>query len=110
MAPAGSQPDVAAAEFALGLLDGDERAVALRRLLAEPDFARDVERWRTHFSSLFAAIPAVAPDPALAERVVARLDGPAAAVRPPARYWKAFALTSSLAAASLFAILVTRPT
>ena len=35
--------DVAAAELALGLLDGEERAAALRRVLAEPAFAAEVE-------------------------------------------------------------------
>ena len=32
-------PDTAAAELALGLLEGEERADALRRMLAEPAFA-----------------------------------------------------------------------
>ena len=102
----GLEPDVAAAELALGLLEGDERAAALRRMLADPAFARDVERWRGHFGALFAAVPAVAPAPDLGERVIARLDGPARA-RPG--YWKPFALVSSLAAASLLALLVVRP-
>ena len=101
------EPDVAAAELALGLLDGDERAAALRRMLAEPGFARDVERWRAHFGALFASLPAVEPRPALAERVVARLDGSRATVTPT--YWKPFAIASSLAAASLFGLVVTRP-
>ena len=35
------EADVAAAELALGVLDGEERAAALRRVLAEPDFARE---------------------------------------------------------------------
>jgi anti-sigma-K factor RskA len=105
--PPPHEPDVAAAELALGLLDGDERAAALRRLLAEPAFAREVERWRQHFSVLFASVPSVEPRPELGERVMARLDGPA----PPARanYWKPFALASSLAAASLLAVVVTQP-
>ena len=52
-----SGADVAAAELALGVLDGEERAAALRRMLAEPDFARDVERWRDHFAVMFAGSP-----------------------------------------------------
>ena len=47
--PGPAEPDVAAAELALGLLDGEERAAALRRMLAEPGFAREVERWRDAF-------------------------------------------------------------
>ncbi len=101
-----AEPDIAAAELALGLLDGDERAAALRRLLAEPAFARDVERWREHFSTLFAAIPEVEPSPHLADRVIARLDGP---VRAQPGYWKPLALASSLIAASLLAVVVVQP-
>ena len=37
--------DVAAAELALGLLEGEERGAALRRVLAEPGFAAQVEWW-----------------------------------------------------------------
>ena len=103
----GRDPDVAAAELALGLLEGDERAAALRRTLAEPAFARDVERWREHFAALFAGLASVAPPAGLDERVIARLDGPGRVVRPG--YWRPLALASSLAAAGLFALLMVRP-
>ncbi len=102
----GSEPDVAAAELALGLLEGDDRAAALRRVLAEPAFAREVERWRVHLGALFAGVPSAAPAPDHGERVIARLDGPA---RPQPGYWKPFAIASSLAAASLFGVMLVRP-
>jgi anti-sigma-K factor RskA len=105
--PHAPEPDIAAAELALGLLEGDERAAALRRLLAEPAFARDVERWRHHFSALFAGVKSVQPQPTVGERVMARLDAPAQPAR--GNYWKPFALASSLAAASLLAMVVSRP-
>ena len=100
------EPDVAAAELALGLLEGDERAAALRRTLAEPAFARDVERWRRHFGALFASVPDVAPAPDLGDRVIARLDGPG---RAPSAMWKPVAIAASLVAASLSGLLVMRP-
>jgi len=53
--------DVTAAEFALGLLDGEDRSRALRRLLAEPAFAADVELWQAHFGGLFETWPEVTP-------------------------------------------------
>ena len=99
-------PDVMAAELALGLLDAEERAVALRRQLAEPDFARDVERWRVHFAHLFAAIPGVAPSPDLADRIVARIEGRES---PRISWWKPASIASSLAAASLLGVLLIRP-
>ncbi|HXH00196.1 MAG TPA: anti-sigma factor [Sphingomicrobium sp.] len=100
------EPDVAAAELALGLLEGDERAAALRRVLAEPKFAREVENWRTHFGALFASVPEVSPSAELGSRVIGRLDG-----APPAgvERWKRFSFVSSLAAASLLGILLSRP-
>jgi len=102
----GPDPDVAAAELALGLLEGEERALALRRMLSDPAFAQDVERWRREFSALFARMPEVSPPPQIGERIIARLDGPAAA-RPS--YWRPLAIASSLAAASLLGLLVVRP-
>ena len=37
---------ILAAELALGLLEGDERADALRRVLSDPDFAAETAWWR----------------------------------------------------------------
>lgn len=109
--PPGDDPDVVAAELALGLLEGDDRAAALRRVLADPDFARDVEQWRTHFGLLFAETASVDPSASFAGRVEAQID-PAAAAAPRraanAGLWRPLALISSLAAASLAGVLVTR--
>lgn len=109
--PPGDEPDVAAAELALGLLEGDDRAAALRRQLAEPSFARDVEQWREHFALLFAETAAVEPGDMLATRVEQQLDS-ATAPRPVANriigFWRPLAMMSSLAAASLAAVLVMR--
>lgn len=102
----GPDPDVAAAELALGLLEGEERALALRRMLADPAFARDVERWRREFGALFARVPEVSPAPGIGERIVARLDGKTSA-RPG--YWRPLAIASSLAAASMVGLLMVRP-
>lgn len=103
---------VTAAEFALGLLEGDERAAAMRRLLADPVFAADVARWRAHFDTLHALSPEV-PAPAdglvrleraLMPPVVAANDD-----RPSPRLWQGIAGLSSLIAASLVIALALRP-
>jgi anti-sigma-K factor RskA len=104
--PLEGEPDVAAAELALGVLDGEERAAAIRRILAEPGFAREVEQWRAHFATLFAGVPEVAPPAELEEQVLARVDRPFEKRRD---YWKPFAIASSLAAASLFGVMLVRP-
>jgi anti-sigma-K factor RskA len=39
-----------AAEYVLGLLEGEAKANAERRLIADASFAREVERWRARFA------------------------------------------------------------
>lgn len=109
-------PDMAAAELALGLLDGEERAAAIRRVLAEPGFARSVERWRMHLAQLFDLWPPVAA-PDLFDRIERSLDGPVeapmAALTPVPRrggiVWPVVAGLSSLAAAVLLVLMIARP-
>lgn len=103
--------DVTAAELALGLLEGAERSVAMRRLLSDPEFARDVAAWRAHFATLIPAIPDVAPPAAGLARLQAAIgDAPMAAnENRPVRFWQGIAGLSGLAAAMLVAALVLRP-
>ena len=73
--------DRLAAEYVLGLLEGEEAARAERLLAGDRAFAADVERWRTHFAELDAtAAPAPLSD-ALWHRIEA---GIAAEDRPDA--------------------------
>lgn len=107
-------PDMTAGEFALGLLDGDARAAATRRVLAEPAFARAVEAWRRHFAQLFALWPEM-PAPDLFARIERSLHGNGAATvaalpaRTPSKLWPGIAALSSLAAAVMLVLLFTRP-
>ena len=109
----GRDPDMMAAELALGLLDGDERATALRRMLAEPGFAQDVDMWRARFGDWFAAWPEASPSAAVWARVDRSLDAPrvpqADAVLRPNRWWPAATAVASAIAAVLLAIVVLRP-
>ena len=97
--------DTAAAELALGVLEGDERAAALRRMIADPAFARDVEQWRTHFGTLFSGVAERAAPDGILPRVEARIDGvrEVAAIRPR-NMWKPTALAASVAALMMTAI------
>jgi anti-sigma-K factor RskA len=102
--------DVTAAELALGLLDGDDRAVALRRVLAEPAFAAAVEWWRAQFALLFDLWPEAVPGPHVAERIDATLDAatrPDPAVRRLA--WPVLAVVSSAIAACLLLFILVDP-
>jgi anti-sigma-K factor RskA len=111
----GEAPDMAAAELALGLLDGEERAAALRRVLSERDFAAAVESWRGRLAQLFDLWPEVAVSGDVLARIERSLDAlvasPAtmAAAAPRRWLWPAMTGLSSLAAAALLLVLVTRP-
>jgi anti-sigma-K factor RskA len=98
-----SGADMAAAELALGVLDGADRAAALRRMLAEPDFARDVERWRDHFAVMFDGVAEVTPPAGLYEKIEARIAGKDAE-RRTANPWKPTAIAASLAALAMTAV------
>ncbi|WP_242008296.1 anti-sigma factor [Sphingomonas ginsenosidivorax] len=100
--------DLTAAELALGLLDGEERAAALRRLLAEPGFAAEVEWWRERFAALFDLWPEVAAGPHVAARIAATLDGTPVAART--RWpWPVLAAVSSAIAACLLLFIAIDP-
>ena len=100
-------PDMTAGELALGVLEGDERAAALRRVLAEPAFARAVEEWRSRFAALYGSWPEAEPSADLAQRVAAIPDGGRRA--DGEGRWRWLAAASSAAAAALLGVLVLRP-
>jgi len=97
-----------AAELALGLLEGPERAAAVRRVLAEPRFAAEVERWRERFAPLFALWPERAPPPGLFDRLERSIDDrrvspvPAAPGRWSLRSAAAGLVAGALAAGAAF--------
>jgi anti-sigma-K factor RskA len=108
MTPDAPDPDMTAAELALGLLDGEERAAALRRVLADPDFAREVEQWRQRLAGLFDDCPEVAAPESVATRL-AQLDQPAAPAPTRRARWPIAIMVSAIAAMlALFVVL--RPT
>ncbi|MDP1027212.1 anti-sigma factor [Sphingomonas sp. KR1UV-12] len=100
--------DMAAAELALGLIEGEERAAALRRVLADPGFAAEVERWRQWLAQLFDLWPEVEPPAELIDRIDASLGGVA---MPRVRRfpWPLLAIASSALAACLLVIVALRP-
>lgn len=103
---------VLAGELALGVLDGPERADALRLSIADRRFAAEVERWRDWFAAWFAECPDVEPDPALEGRIMAALPGMAAnddGAGRAARLWRAVAGAATVAAACLLAALLLQP-
>lgn len=98
-----------AAELALGVLEGEERAEALRLSLENPAFAAMVAKWRSRLDPLGEGF-AEAPPPDVWQAIEARLDGSEreGEVRS-SRLWKGIAGLSGALAASLAAIMVLGP-
>ncbi|SEJ86761.1 Anti-sigma-K factor RskA [Sphingomonas sp. OV641] len=92
---------ITAAELALGLLEGEERAAALRRVAAEPEFAQEVDTWRTRFAALYPSYPEVEPPAWMEGRLMAAVDN--------ARPWRWATGAASALAACLALALVLRP-
>lgn len=104
--PVPDESDVAAGELALGVLSGEERATALRRVVAEPAFASEVDAWRLRLAPLMDGI-AEMPAPEGTWAGIERAIGGGAA-RAVAR-WRAAALATAALAAGLGAVMVLRP-
>jgi len=105
--PKDEERDLLAAEYALGLLDGD--ALRQARVLAatDPDFAAAAAAWQTRLAPLLDALPAVEPGPKMWERIsraIAQAPRGAANVvdlGKRLRLWRAYAAGVTALAASL---------
>ena len=95
--------DVVAAEFALGLLDGDDALQAERRQRLDAAFADMVSEWEQRFSTLTADIAPVAPPKGLLAKITAE-----AYPDSPKRIWQQLGVIPAFfyaAAAALVLIL-----
>ncbi|WP_088185517.1 anti-sigma factor [Sphingobium sp. Z007] len=105
--------DALAAELALGVLDGEARAAALRQLIADPNFSPAmIDAWEGRFAALYDAYVPFAPPETLWTGIENHIadsvqHSPAAG---QLRWWRAGALASAALAASLALVMVLRPT
>jgi len=98
-----------AAEHALGVLEGEERAEALRLTLANPAFAARVRKWQARLEPLGEAF-AEAPPPDLWAAIEGRLgDQSGAGEVRKVRFWQGATIVSGAIAAGLAALLVFNP-
>ena len=104
-----------AAEFALGLLEGEERAHAEQRMASDADFARDVARWRGRFATLNEETADRVPPSGLWARIEAGLKGSAPAndnviaLRRERTIWRSATAAMTAVAAALALILLSQP-
>jgi anti-sigma-K factor RskA len=76
--------DRLAAEYALGLLDGEERGLAENLLASDASFQASVEQWRTRFSEWDNTAQEIQPDDALWRRIETDLNQTGIARATPA--------------------------
>jgi anti-sigma-K factor RskA len=111
--------DRLAGEYALGLLEGEELAQAVRLLAGDGDFRARVARWSGRFAPLLEEVEAESPPPGLWARVE-RAIAPAAITAQPqgsnvvmlrrkVNLWRGYSAAATALAASLALFLVTRP-
>lgn len=104
-----SADDMLAAELALGVLDGVERAAAQSRAAREPAFAAMVAGWEERLVPWAAEIAEVPPSPAVWDMIAAAL--PAAPIQKQSLWrnlalWRGLTLaTGALAAACIGALI-----
>lgn len=98
-----------AAELALGVLEGQGRAEALRLSLTNPAFAAMVAQWQGQLDPLAEGFEE-APPPDIWRAIEARLDGePQTDTIHKLRLWQTLAAASAALAAGLAAIMVLGP-
>jgi anti-sigma factor RsiW len=95
-----------AAELALGTLDGEQRAQALRHLAECPECRRAVEELTAVADELLMLAPEREPPAGFESRVLARLQPPPAAARPTRRRRRMLAPLAAAAAAAAIAAAV----
>ena len=105
--------DALAAELALGLLEGQARADALRLSLSDPAFAALVAGWEAKLAPLHDEWADAQPGAAVWSGIERQLaDAPAdkvIAIETRLRRWRAGALLSGAVAAALAFVLITQP-
>jgi anti-sigma-K factor RskA len=100
--------ELLAAEYALGVLAGTDRAAAQRLLERDRNFARMVAEWEQRLAPWAGEIAEVSPPPQVWEAIVAALPAaaaPSAGLWQSLLFWRGFALASALAAACLGAFI-----
>jgi anti-sigma-K factor RskA len=120
----GEEPDLLAAEYALGLLDDRERARAESLLANDPEFRNKVARWSGRFAALLEDVEAASPPPGLWTRIESVIAPHHPASSAPAEItpgsnvhvlrrkvslWRGYSAAATALAASLALFVVTRP-
>lgn len=106
-----TETDRTAAEYALGLLEGEDLLAARARMAAEPEFARSVAFWEQKLAPMMDEIGAAAPSPKLWQRIEAALEeddsqtGEVVALKRRVAFWQRATAGGAIAASFALAML-----
>ena len=107
--------DLLAAEFALGVLDGDDRSAARTRAASDPVFAAAVQAWTDLLAPLLEEIAPVTPPASVLATLLRRVALPQPAndalpaLQPKVNVWRGATGLATALAASLAVALLVRP-
>lgn len=109
-----TETDHLAAEYALGLLEGEELLRARSMEARDPGFAEAVARWQAHFAPLLEEVAEATPRDGLWQEIEARLPFPpandnTAALAGQLRRWQWATAFASAAAAVLLVFTLLPP-
>jgi len=104
--------DLVAAEFALGLLDPEERREFIRRLQREPLAVAAVADWQERLAPLTATLAPIEPPAGLLQRIQQEIDGPSSLPRAAnqndrAPMWRWATIAAALVAVVMAGIALT---
>ena len=101
--------DALAGELALGVLEGETRAQALRHMASNREFAAGVESWKHRLAPLFHAYDEVSP-PDVWPAIEARIDSQLRSKETrQIRFWRASSIITGALAASMAAVMILGP-
>lgn len=108
-----TERDQLAAEYALGLLEGQDLLAARGLMANDPEFAAMVGFWETRLAPLLDEIGGAVPDDALWARIAAEIDtvpgGEVVSLKARVRFWQRAAAGAAMAAVGSVALLVLQP-
>jgi anti-sigma-K factor RskA len=99
-------PDMTAAEFALGVLDGEARRTAAARLAVDQAFAAEVAEWEERLAPLASEVAPVTPPPQVWVRIAAALGTPPG-IWNSLPFWRSATVAGIAAAAAVLVIVAT---
>jgi anti-sigma-K factor RskA len=97
-----------AAEYVLGTLRGRARRRFERLMRERTDWRDEVDRWSGQLAGLAATAPAIDPPPTLWRKILDRTSAPRAEASA-VRWWKALAISASVAVVALAIALIMIP-